>query len=54
MTRAEQTKLEIERGKMVLARTAMAPVFREHIKDSIAPNKQLVRWIELADEATNG
>jgi hypothetical protein len=51
MTREQQTKLEIEKGKMVQARTQMAPVFREHIKGSVAPNKQLVEWIALADEA---
>ena len=51
MERSEQTKMEIERGKQILARTRLAPVFREHLKGSVAPNKQLLEWIAQAEEA---
>jgi hypothetical protein len=50
MTREEQTKLETEKGKMVLARIALIPVFREHIKGSMAPNKHLLALIAKAEE----
>ena len=51
MTRAEQTKLEIAKGRALLALDQQAQTIADYLKTSPRPNPQLVHIVEMAEIA---
>ena len=51
MTRAEQTKLEITKGRALLALDQQAQTIADYLKTSPRPNPQLKHIVDMAEIA---